>query len=503
MARLTQMSNRMPVDEGKMFGVLVVVNGQGVPGFLSAFSGMLDGQWQVPGFVPPVFDMDRQKSFLSAGERALDNLTADLSRLQDDPGRLKLQAEFHDLVRQRDCALEDCRQKQIASKVARSLAREALSVDPEIREKQLARLSRESQQDKREKRRLRKEWDERLAAVQKQLDVFDDEISRLKQVRQQLSQSLHDKVFANYQLANRLGEQRGVADFFNRGLPPGGTGDCAGPKLIQYAVRHGMKPIALAEFWWGASPASGVRHHGQFYPACRGKCKPILPFMLRGLPLESAPTPPLVAADGVLEIVHEDDDLIVVDKPAGLLSVPGIDIKDSVLVRLRERYPNATGPLLVHRLDLATSGLLLAAKNRETHKQLQRQFIKRSIRKRYIAELEGELQADQGVIELPLRVDLDDRPRQLVCAAWGKPAQTRWEVISRQSGRTSVFFYPLTGRTHQLRVHAAHRDGLAAPIVGDELYGRRAARLMLHAEEIRFLHPGTGKWQTVRADCPF
>jgi len=317
---------------------------------------------------------------------------------------------------------------------------------------------------------------------------------------------LHRKLFKAYRLSNRLGEEKSISEFFDERLPPGGTGDCAAPKLIQYAHQQGLEPIALAEFWWGASPKGGIRHHGNFYPACRGKCQPILPFMLQGLDLQSREFNSLTFDDpDAPAIVYEDDHLLVVNKPSGLLSVPGKEIVDSVQSRLRQRYPDHDGLLLVHRLDMSTSGLLLVAKHRAIHKALQQQFIKRTVEKRYVAVLSKRLpeSADGGTIELPLRVDYDDRPRQMVCADYGRMSVTHWQVIERGEETTRIYFYPHTGRTHQLRLHAAHRSGLDAPIYGDELYGEALGRLLLHAERLCFDHPVSGERIEMMAAVPF
>jgi tRNA pseudouridine32 synthase/23S rRNA pseudouridine746 synthase len=291
---------------------------------------------------------------------------------------------------------------------------------------------------------------------------------------------------------NALGESKNVVDVFaeiGAILPPAGAGECAAPKLLHYAYTNGFKPICMAEFWWGASPKSEVRQHKNFYPACRGKCEPILGHMLRGLDVEDNPMLVNPAEDKEMEIVFEDDYLVVVNKPAEFLSVPGKTISDSVLTRLKERYPNATGPLLVHRLDMSTSGILVAAKTERVHKHLQSQFIRRKVKKRYVALLDGVVAATEGIIDLPLRVDLDNRPHQLVCYEHGKSARTEFRVVRIEGGRTRIHFFPITGRTHQLRVHAAHSLGLNTPILGDDLYGTRAERLHLHAEFIEFTHP--------------
>jgi tRNA pseudouridine32 synthase/23S rRNA pseudouridine746 synthase len=336
--------------------------------------------------------------------------------------------------------------------------------------------------------------------------VAADEAERLAIEEQRAAESrgLMKQVHDSYVIASYRGERRALRDLFAPGEPPGGAGDCAGPKLLGEAYRRGLRPIAMAEVWWGPPPVTGGRHEGGFYPACRGKCGPILPFMLEGLEVAAAPVfgAAVIAADEPRP-VFEDDDVVVVDKPIDLLSVPGRSgaLRDSVQTRLRARYPEATGPLVVHRLDLETSGLLLAAKSEAMYAALQAQFARREIDKRYIAWLDGEVRGDGGVIELALRVDLDDRPRQIVDAVHGKPAVTEWTVLAREGGRTRVVFVPRTGRTHQIRVHAA--VGLGAPIVGDRLYGAAGDRLLLHAERLEFVHPRTGQRIAVESPAPW
>lgn len=274
-------------------------------------------------------------------------------------------------------------------------------------------------------------------------------------------------------------------------FPPAGAGECAAPKLLQYAYKHQLKPIAMAEFWWGDSPKAEIRHHGYYYPACKGKCGPILGHMLQGLEVEENPLLKKHYHEMPLEIVYEDNYLVVINKPAGMLSVPGKGEIDSVYQHIKILYPDATGPLIVHRLDMATSGVLLIAKNKEVHQHLQAQFKNRMIKKRYIALLDGKISSKEGTIILPLRMDPLDRPRQVVDHEHGKTAITQYQVLNEQEGNTLIAFYPLTGRTHQLRVHAAHPEGLHCPIRGDELYGQKADRLYLHAESLEFVHPVT------------
>ena len=359
-------------------------------------------------------------------------------------------------------------------------------------------LDQESRADKAEKRQLKERHAREAGPLLAATEARKAERDRLVAQRSARSAELLRAIQATYRVPLRA--------IFQPAEPPGGTGDCAAPKLLGYAQTLGLTPIALTEFWWGDAPRSGGRHHGVHYPACRGKCGPLLRYMLDGVPVE--PAPAFVTRDvpaSAPEVVYEDEWLTVVDKPAGMLSVPGRNAgaQDSALSRLRMRYPAATGPLLVHRLDLDTSGLLLMARTLEVHGQLQRLFAQRQIRKEYVAELEGELLGDSGTISLALRGDPDDRPRQIHDPVAGKEAVTGWRVLQRQDGRTRVLLLPRTGRTHQLRVHAAHPDGLNAPIVGDRLYGRRGGRLMLHAQTLAFEHPVTGEALEITRNAPF
>lgn len=334
----------------------------------------------------------------------------------------------------------------------------------------------------------------------------EQEIEQLKQERKRRSAALQRKLFEQFRILNARGEVKDLCELFAptyQGAPPAGAGECAAPKLLQYAYQHQLEPIAMAEFWWGDSPKTEIRHHGYYYPACKGKCEPILHHMLQGLRVDENPLLADSHRETKLDILYEDDYLLVINKPEGMLSVPGKGDVDSVYQRLSILYPEATGPIIVHRLDMATSGLLLAAKTKEAHQDLQAQFKNRTIQKRYIALLEGEVPQDEGEIRLPLCSDPLDRPRQIVSEEFGKPALTRYRVLERTSGKTLIAFYPQTGRTHQLRVHAAHPLGLHCPILGDELYGRKAERLYLHAEYLAFTHPITFERIEIRAKIPF
>lgn len=337
-----------------------------------------------------------------------------------------------------------------------------------------------------------------------------DEIRELDASRTARSRVLMRQIQDSYHFANARGEMRALRELFAPQEPPAGSGDCAAPKLLAQAYRSGLTPLALAEFWWGAPASTGDRREGVFYAACRGKCLPILSHMLQGLPADpppaygSAPFPP-----NEPELVYEDAYLLVVNKPSGMLSVPGrgATMQDCVMTRLRARYPESTGQMVVHRLDLDTSGLLLAARDPATASALQRLFSLREVDKHYVAWLDGTVRGEHGFVRLPLRMDVEDRPRNIHDPVHGKPAETEWRVLSREPGRTRVQFLPHTGRTHQLRVHAAHPEGLDAPIVGDRLYGRTAPgegeRLMLHAERLAFVHPITGKRVDITQPAPF
>lgn len=495
-----------PIDVGKMFGVLVVSDQAGKIGFLSSFSGMFNQQWQADGFVPPVFEIDQQQLFLNDGAITVNGLTATIEDLLLGSNYLNALNDLNQLEQRQSAALISLKAQHLSHKKQRQLQRNQIKVseDFNLDKSQIMRqLALLSQQDKREYLQLKRQSQALLDQANTKIDVnYRHQITQLKQQRRDLSKRLHDQVFDSYRLHNSLGEVATVRSLFDGKNPPSGTGDCAAPKLLQFAFNHQLKPLALAEFWWGEPPATGVRHHGNLYSPCRGKCHPILPFMLKGLDVVSSDDAS-IRENLEPTIVYEDADIVVVNKPADLLSIPGKEEHHSVLSWLRKNYPDATGALLVHRLDMSTSGLLLAAKTAHSHKFLQKQFINRTVQKRYVAVLSKVIENEPKVVDLPLRVDLDDRPRQVVCYEHGKSAVTRMEVISSDSISTRVYFYPVTGRTHQLRVHAAHYDGLAAPIVGDDLYGTRGGRLFLHAQMLTFNHPTTGDRMEVMSPAPF
>ncbi len=287
--------------------------------------------------------------------------------------------------------------------------------------------------------------------------------------------------------------------------PPAGAGECAAPKLLQYAFQHHLMPLAMAEFWWGASPKSEVKKHQQYYPACTGKCQPILKHMLVGMQMDENPFLYNYAQGKNLDIIYRDQDILVVNKPSEFLSVPGKEISDSVYLRIKQQFPDATGPIIVHRLDMSTSGLMVIALNPQANKYLQKQFIHREVHKQYVALVEGLPQQNEGEINLPLRGDLYDRPKQIVCNQYGKQAITQWQVLERhpEKNQTKVLLTPQTGRTHQLRVHCAHAQGLNMPIVGDDLYGTLANRLHLQAQSLKIKHPVSKEVMTFKLEAEF
>ena len=489
---------------GKMFGVLVCKNQEGELGYLWAFSGKLAGVNHLPHFVPTIFDMLHEDGFFRKEEEVLNAINRQIEILENSD---ELQSKKNQLDVTKIEALTDIQnQKDKIKKLKIERDEKRISFtnlsSSEIEQLEFE-LSEESKKESILLKKMTKYWNFQIEKAQKEVNLLLDEINQLKEERRQKSGALQQKLFAEYSFLNQFGERKSIGEIFNNN-PPAGAGECAAPKLLHYAFEHNLKPIAMAEFWWGQSPKSEIRKHKQFYPACKSKCEPILmSHMLKGLDMESNPFQENPAEGKDIEIVFEDEVLAVINKPAEFLSVPGKIISDSVYQRIKDLYPNATGPLIVHRLDMSTSGLMLIAKDEETYVKLQSQFIKRTIKKRYVALLDGILTEEQGFIDLPLRVDLDDRPRQLVCYEHGKPAQTKWEKIQVRNNQTLVYFYPITGRTHQLRVHASHELGLKTPIVGDDLYGSKANRLHLHAESLTFEHPITREKMTITKEAAF
>jgi tRNA pseudouridine32 synthase/23S rRNA pseudouridine746 synthase len=491
-----------PTAIGKMFGVLVVQDEAGQLGYLSAVSGKLFDSNDHAAFVPPVFDMIAVDSFFNEGILEVTALITEINSLENDIEFLSNHVQLKALQEEMQIDIAAARKKSIEIKKKRDLERNIAKIELFGSEYKAFNdgLKQESANQKFYITELTHHWMDKVNVLKVQVDPILKEITTLKNRRQAKSASLQQQLFDAYHFLNAHGETKSLISIFNETAlkrPPAAAGECAAPKLLHYAYQHQLKPIALAEFWWGKSPKSEIRTHLNFYPACQGKCKPILGHMLQGL--ETDPNPMLIhkGKDLEIETLFEDDYMVVINKPAELLSVPGVDIKDSVAERMKAKYPKATGPLTVHRLDMQTSGILLIAKSLEVHKVLQKQFMDRTIKKRYVALLDGIVSEAKGTIELPLKPDLVDRPRQMVCHEEGKSAKTIFHVLERNNGQTRIHFYPITGRTHQLRVHAAHHLGLNTAIVGDDMYGKSANRLYLHAEFIQFEHPITGKTMKV------
>ena len=555
---------------GKMFGVLIVQTDNGITnneenqiGYLAAFSGNLDGKNLHPYFVPPVYDLLQPEGFFKIEEEQISAINIRIRELENSGSYLDSKEKWKIETEQAKAVLNQAKAELKMAKEAREIRRQS---SPELSGEEQASLIRESQYQKAEYKRLEKKWKKRLEELETEVRHFDIEIERLKTERKERSAALQRKLFEQFRMLNAQGEVKDLYTIFEQTVqkvPPAGAGECALPKLLQYAYLHQLKPLAMAEFWWGDSPKNEIRHHGYYYPSCKGKCEPILQHMLQGLEVDENPLLNPVHEEEELEIVFEDEWLLVVNKPAGMLSVPGkAEDRDSVYHRLKKKYPEATGPMIVHRLDMATSGLLLVAKTKEVHQDLQAQFANRSIKKRYVAVLDGaiikteketkpiaekailiaketvstkktakaERTGNTGRIELPLCLNPLDRPRQMVSSEHGKEAITEYQIISESERITSesentfnesnridesersinesrkytrIVFYPLTGRTHQLRVHAAHPEGLGCPILGDELYGKKADRLYLHAEYIEFRHPIYGDILCIQKEADF
>lgn len=495
--------------EGKMYGVLLVEAPDGERWVLQAFSGLWDGQSTIDGWVPPIpgreeLALDEQRVL-----EVLEAMKQELIALQQIPERQRYYAisqMFRDrlqvqLLQHQQRKLERHQQRQWLVEQLSShsnnqpsdqLSGDALAIA-------LEELNDQSRRDGLERRKLKQERDRALGSLKLVVERADERICELKQQRKQLSRQLQEQMQATYWLTNFAGESRSLQHLMPDGAMPTGTGDCCAPKLLHYAATHHLKPLAMAEFWWGPRSIDGTKVQGEFYGACAERCQPLMGFLLSGLPRRSCGA----VAIEPLEILYEDEWLIAVDKPAGLLSVPGraSDRQDSVLSRVRGVLPEGETLLAVHRLDQDTSGVLLLARDRHTYRHLSQQFAQRQVSKVYEALLAGQICQDAGVIDLPLGSDWNDRPRQKVDYESGKPSLTHFRVIDRDNSQTRVEFYPLTGRTHQLRIHAL--VGLGVAIWGDRLYGCAADRLYLHARELTVHHPHTGQRLQVRSQPPF
>ena len=473
------------LQKGKMLGVLVVkmVNGKSSMvnglGFLAAFSGTLDGKTQHEYFVPPVFDLMSPGCYFQEEEAAISDINRRIASLEASLSPSPLRAKM-------DEELAAYREFMQRSKAERDAQRQNIS--PSGENGRELRLIKESQHQKAEYRRLRQAWEQRVFDDETQLREQQAEIAQLQQERHERSIALQQWLFRQFTFLNARGDEKSLLDLFAPAIPPSGAGECCAPRLLQAAYKEGLQPLCMAEFWVGTSPTNEVRLDGHYYPACRSKCLPILTHMLKGLDVE--PNPLLADQEKLLaqlHIIYNDGELAVVSKPAGMLSVPGKDSLPNVQDALKSAISSVKGPLIVHRLDMDTSGLMLVALTEEKYHELQDLFLHRQIHKVYHALLEREMPVGQeGTISLPLRPDIDDRPRQMVDREHGKPAETHYKVLANRDGHAFLELSPITGRTHQLRVHCAHPQGLNNPIVGDRLYGKPGERLMLHAYAITF-----------------
>lgn len=491
------------LSQGKMFGVLIVQTEDGSIGYLTAFSGILAGKNIHPYFVPPVYDLLQPQGFFKIEEENISAINRRIRRLEEDKKYIDLRSNLTQTTQSAQDALSIAKTQLKEAKDKRELLRKT----GQLNAKEEAELIRESQFQKAEYKRLERSWKDKIASLQVEAGNWEKQIQELKAERKVRSAALQQQLFEQFRMLNYRGEVKTLRDIFEQTVhktPPAGAGECAAPKLLQQAYLHHWKPIAMAEFWWGNSPKNEVRHHGYYYPACKGKCEPILRHMLQGLEVEANPMQQEAErGNEKLNIVYEDQWLLIINKPAGMLSVPGKERQTSIYDLAREAYPEADGPIIVHRLDMATSGLLIIAKDKKTHQHLQAQFKNRSIRKKYIALLDGIVPEDEGTIELSLCPNPLDRPRQMVDTQYGKPAITYYQVLERTDKYTRIAFYPHTGRTHQLRVHAAHPSGLHCSIIGDELYGKKDKRLYLHAESIEFTHPVNGQSMCITEKADF
>jgi tRNA pseudouridine32 synthase / 23S rRNA pseudouridine746 synthase len=470
--------------EGKMYGVLLVETKSGEREIHKAFSGQLNGAAVVSGWVPPIPGRDRVAAAEAETLTALAAMKQELIDLERSPIRAEYQLLSTEFSQQLERLSIEHRQRKASRQQQRAAGT--------LREIELHQLEAQSRQDGRERRQLRQARDEVLQPLQTVLAQIDARIQALRQQRKEQSRQLQVQMHDAYRLMNFLGTASSLRTLMPAGIPTG-TGDCCAPKLLHYAATHQLKPIAMAEFWWGEN--SSDKRQGEFYGACVERCQPLMGFMLSGL----SPRPPDLANTN-LKIVYQDEQVIAIDKPAGLLSVPGrsIELQDSVITRLHQLYPDAIYP--VHRLDRDTSGILLVARDRQMQSYLHQQFRDRQISKIYEAIVTGELDPNcqhchifdrqQGAIDLPLASDPTERLRQKVDFEYGKPSLTKFRVLEKISEFTRIEFEPVTGRTHQIRVHAADIQGLGLPILGDKLYGCQslATRLHLHARELSFVN---------------
>ena len=433
-----------------------------------------------------------------------------IKKLENTTKLIVLRQELITLGAEYTQQLSVIRGELIENRKTRKIKRQTLQSDlcKNTIDKGLTELAQQSVYDKWRLKNFTNQSQSSIVQLQKKVNKLIEHIAECKLQRKTRSANLQNRIFSQYQFLNRELAPKNLVDIFADTAfktPPAGAGECAAPKLLQYAFEQKLTPLAIAEFWWGASPKSEIKKHQQYYPACTGKCQPILKHMLAGMQLDENPLIYHYGEGKNIDIIYQDEDILVVNKPAEFLSVPGEEISDSVYLRIKQQFPDATGPLIVHRLDMSTSGLMVIALNPKANKYLQKQFIHREVHKQYVALVEGLPLQDDGEINLPLRGDFYDRPKQIICHQDGKQAKTLWQVIERYPLRnqTRLLLTPHTGRTHQLRVHCAHADGLNMPIVGDDLYGTLADRLHLHAQSLKIKHPVSKEIMSFKVEAEF
>ncbi len=495
---LTQMS----LWEGKMYGILLVELPTGEKAVLKAFSGLLNGESEIAGWVPPIAGREKIALEESLTLASLATIKQKLIELSQIPAR----SQYEQRSQEYAAKLQTIQEHQQISKQQRKIKRSQLTESSALRD-----LDHESQQEKRTRQDFKRDRDQVLQPFQEAIALADLQMQAFKQQRRELSRTLQTQMHNAYVLTNFAGETRSLRQLITEGSMPTGMGDCCAPKLLDYAAKHNFMPLAMAEFWWGRSSAAGYKIQGEFYGACVERCQPLMGFLLSGKYVHSA-----IAIKENLEsslpIIYEDEYLIAIAKPAGLLSVPGryLDTQDSVLSRLRQLLGDAKLIYPVHRLDRQTSGILLFARDLETLRDLNRQFQERQIYKIYEALLSGkilsnQIKSDRGTIDLPIWGNPENRPYQQVDFQRGKLSITQFQVLQPEANYLRIEFIPLTGRTHQLRVHAADPQGLGITILGDRLYGCDAAttRLHLHARELSFRHPRSLEIIHLQIPVPF
>lgn len=486
--------------EGKMYGVLLVETNQGKLGVIKAFSGLLNGQSNVTGWVPQI----PGKSLVALAENftlsSLEDIKQEILNLQQLPER----GEYQRLLSEYELIRQEINIRHQQSQQKRHQQRKLLSqtLAPEKLSVAIKQLEAESRRDGMEKRNLKRHWHQILQPLKDSIARVDQRIRELKHQRQQLSRQLQSQMQAAYTLTNFAGHTISLSQLMAKPFIPTGTGDCCAPKLLHYAATHSFKPIAMAEFWWGKSSPKGNKVVGNFYGACVERCQPLMGFLLSGLP-----TPSISISNQSIPLVYEDESLMVINKPSGLLSVAGRGSNnfDSVESRLRQKHPHLIDLKAVHRLDQDTSGLLILAKNLPTYQNLSLQFQEKKVTKIYEAILAGNITQSKGTIDLPLWGNPQHRPLQEVNWHKGKPSVTHFQVIHKTANDTRIKFFPVTGRTHQIRVHASSPQGLGVPIKGDRFYGIQdnSERLYLHARKISFQHPNSSKTIDLEVNTPF